>query len=168
MSGTADIHKAVATLWESSGLATTFQSYWSTADRSLHVSLNDGEASPKCPAPYCVFSGRKPNIASRMSPTTDSTANRQIHDHPWTFDIHAKQTSLKSAKEMASDMAAEVLKVFGGHPTEEPTDLTLDNGWVLNCQYQGDWGEREGDTNHKWTVEYNIRVDVPVMFLEES
>lgn len=168
MIGAADIHKAVATLWESSGLNTTFQSYWDVADRSLHVSLNDGEASPACPAPYCVFSARMPNVSSRMSPTTTTTANRALIDHPWTFEIHAKQTALKSAKEMASDMAAEVIKVFGGHPTEEPQELALDNGWVLNCQYQGDWGEREGDTNHKWTIEYNIRADVPVMFLEES
>lgn len=166
--GTADTHKAVATLWASSGLDTAFQAFWAVADCSLHTSLNDGEASPGCPFPYCVFSGGKPNVKSRMSPTTDTTANRQIHEHPWTFDIYAKAYSTKSAKEMATDMAAEVLKVFGGHPTEEPKDLSLDNGWVLICQYQGDWGERQSDEVHKWTVEYNIRADVPVMVMEET
>jgi hypothetical protein len=166
--GQADIHKAVAALWASSGLNTAFQAFWSVADRSLHLSLNDGEASPACPFPYCVFSARMPNVLARMSPTTLSTANRQIHEHPWTFDVYAKAQSTKSAKEMAADMAAEILKVFGGHPTTEPDDLTLDNGWVLISQYQGDWGERQSDEVHKWTVEYNIRADVPVMFLEES
>ena len=164
--GAADIHKAVAALWESSGLNTLFQSYWSTADRSLHASLNDGEASPGIPYPYCVFSGGKPNVRSRMSPTTLSSANRQEVEHPWTFDVYAKQTPTKSAKELASDLAAEILEVFGGHPTEEPSDLSLDNGWVLNCQYQNDWGERQDDQVHKWTVEYNIRADVPSMILE--
>jgi len=33
---------------------------------------------------------------------------------------------------------------------------------VLIVQFQNDWGERQDDDVHKWTVEYNIRTDVPV------
>lgn len=160
--GSADVHKAVAALWESGGLNTLFQSYWAVADRSLHVSLNDAEATPGCPFPYCVFQGRAPNVAARMS-GEGSSEKQHVVDHPWTFEVYAKQTSSQSAKQLAAELAEEIMKVFGGHPTTEPTDMTLDNGNLLLCRYENDWGERQDDEVHKWTVEYTIRTDVPVM-----
>ena len=160
--GTADLHKAVASLWVSSGLHAAFQAHWAVASRSLYPSLNDKEAAPKTPFPYCVFESNANVVKTRMSGEID-TQKQHVNDHPWRFWIHAAQTSTKSAKQMAADMAEEIMKVFGGHPTVEPQDMTLDNGNLLIVQYQSDYGERESDTVHKWTVEYNIRTDVPVM-----
>ena len=159
--GGAGVHKAVASLWESSGLNTLFQSYWAVADRSLCTSLNDKEAAPNTPYPYTIFGARQPNIRTRMS--GDGNRKKQhINDHPWTFEVFAGPAGTKSAKEMAAELAEEIMKVFGGHPVTEPQDLTLDHGSVLIVQFQNDWGERQDDDVHKWTVEYNIRTDVPV------
>ena len=161
MTGSADVHKAVATLWESSGLNTLFQSYWAAADRSLYVSLNEGEAAPKTPWPFCVYEASANVVKTRMSGDGDHS-KQHVNDQPWRFWVHAAQTTLKSAKEMAADMAEEIMKVFGGHPIQQPSGLTLDNGQVLIVQYQSDYAERESDMVHKWTIEYNIRTDVPV------
>ena len=136
MIGGAGVHKAVATLWESSGLNTTFQSYWAVADRSLYTSLNDAEAAPKTPFPYVVFSARAQNIRTRM--TGDEDSKQYINDQPWTFEVHAAPNGSYSAKEFALLMAEEIMKVFGGHPTQSPSDMTLDHGQVLIVQYQND------------------------------
>jgi len=161
MIGGAAVHKAVATLWISSGLNTLLQAYWPVADRSLYTSLNDGEAAPKTPFPYTVFTARAANVRTRMS-GDGANSKQHINDQPWLFEVHAGPNGSYSAKEFASLMAEEVMKVFGGHPTQSPQSLTLDHGSVLIVQYQNDWGEREADDVHKWTVEYNIRTDVPV------
>ena len=156
----AAIHKAVATLWSSSGLNTLFQAYWPVADRSLYTSLNDGEAAPGTPFPYAVFTARAPNVRTRMS--GEDASKQYINDQPWLFEVHAGPSGSSSAKEVAATVAEEIIKVFGGHPTQSPQSLTLDHGRVLIVQYQNDWGERESDDVHKWMVEYNIRTDVPV------
>lgn len=157
----AGVHKAIAALWESGGLNTKFQAYWSVVDRSLHTSLNDGEAAPGTPFPYAVFTARAPNVSTRM--TGDGAASKQhINDQPWTFEVHAGPSGTSSAKEVAAAMAEEIMKVFGGHPTQSPTLPALDVGAVLIVQCQNDWGERESDEVHRWTIEYNIRTDVPV------
>jgi len=156
----AAIHEAVATLWGSSGLNTLFQAYWAAADRSLYTSLNDGEAAPKTPFPYTVFKARASNVKTRMS--GEDASKQHINDQPWLFEVHAGPSGSSSAKEVAATVAEEIIKVFGGHPTQSPQSLTLDHGQVLIVQYQNDWGEREDDDVHKWMVEYNIRTDVPV------
>lgn len=157
----AAIHEVVATLWSSSGLNTLFQAYWAEADRSLYTSLNDGEAAPKTPFPFAVFTARAPNIVARMS--GEDSSKQYINDQPWMFEVYAGPNGSSSAKEIAATVAEEIIKVFGGHPTQAPAAFpALDNGSVLIVQYQNDWGEREDDDVHKWTVEYNIRTDVPV------
>ena len=160
MAGSVDIHKAVAALWASSGLDTVFKSYWSVAAQSLYLTLNDGEAAPKTPFPFVVYEATKQNTRTKTS--ADGSFKRHINDQPWTFMVYAKQTTLKTAKELASDLASELLKIFGGHPTVHPSALTLDNGKVLLVQYENDYGERAGDDTHKWTISYNILTDVPV------
>jgi len=159
--GGAAVHKAVASLWISSGLNELFQAHWAEADRSLYTSLNDGEAAPGTPFPYVVFTARAPNIVTRMS--GEDASKQHVNDQPWTFEVYAGSSGTSSAKELAAVVAEEIIKVFGGHPTQAPTAFPdLDNGQVLIVQYQNDWGERQDDSVHKWTVEYNIRTDVPV------
>ena len=80
------------------------------------------------------------------------------------FRIHAREiaSDVRTAKGIASDLAEEIMKVFGGHPTVAPIGLTLDNGHCLQSQYQNDYSVREGEDNFQWIVSYIFRVDVPV------
>lgn len=159
--GTADVAKAVETLWESSELGDTFEGYWSESQRERYVTLNEGEAAPGTPFPYAVYREEAIEVTGRMSSTT-ADRKRHIREVPWVFEIHAQQTAVKGAKQLASELAEEVLKVFGGHPTRKPSSLNLDTGNFLVAQYVTDHGERTGDDTHVWTVRYNLKLDVPV------
>lgn len=158
-----DLHKAIASLWSSSGLDATFKALWdSGVAESEWLSLNDQEAYPKQPFPYCVFEQSPGSTTDRMSGGTDSL--QEIRDIPWDFRVHARAIDgdSRTAKEIAADLNEEIMKVFGGHPTESPTDLILDNGNFLIAQYQNDYGVRTGDSEYMWIVSYVFRLDVPV------
>ena len=156
-----DLHKAVAALWGSSGLDAVFEAYWAVADRGSFEPLNEGAAAPGTPLPYAVFQSSKPTVRVRMS--AGGSRKLYVTDCPWQFTVYAEKSGSSSAKEVASLLVEEILKVFGGHPTSGPTGLTLDNGSVLIVQYQDDYCERIDEDVYQWTVSYNFRTDVPVM-----
>ncbi len=158
----SDLHKAVAALWVSTGLNASFNQYWEVANRTVFTVLNDGQAAPQQPTPYCVFEQSAGSTTARMSGV--GTINQEIRDIPWKFRIHAQliDGDLRTAKEIAADLAELVLKVFGGHPDTPPQDLTLTNGNFLITQYQSDFGLRTDDDSHQWTIDYLFRLDVPV------
>lgn len=159
----ADIHRAVNSLWNSSGLDDLFTALWPSdiTDSEFQV-LNDGEAGPAQPMPYCVFEQGAGSTTARMS--SRGSVIREIRDIPWEFRVHARAVSgdSRTAKEIAAYLIEEITKVYGGHPTDNPTALTLDNGNFLIAQYQNDYGIRTGDDEHEWIVGYLFRVDVPV------
>jgi len=157
--GSADLHKAVAALWVSSGLGASFESHWSSTDD--HITLNDTEAAPGTPFPYAIYDSPEPNIVARMVGHSTSEKHH-IKDAEISFRVFAQQTADKSAKELASELAGEIMAAFGGHPTTSPTALTLDNGVVLINQYQSDFGIRVDDEVHMWTVKYIFKLDIPV------
>lgn len=146
-----------------SGLDDVFKGHWSEADGNLYVSLNDTEAAPGTPFPYTVFEAASPSTQTRMS-----GSGRKKHytiDQTWTFNVYAAPTSQKSAKEAAAGLGDAILKAFGGHPDTPPQieSMELDSGSVLLVQYQRDHFERQSDEIWKWSVEYNIKTDKPVM-----
>ena len=157
--GAADLHKAVSALWASAGLDTEFKSYWSVADRSEFLTLNDGEGSPAQPLPHCVFQSDPGRTSIRMSGV--ETALREIRDTSWEFKVYAKVTLSSSAKTVAAALAELIMAVFGGHPTVAPQAITLDNGCLVICQFQTDYGMREADDQYSWTIRYLFRIDVP-------
>lgn len=160
MIGNADIEKAVQVVWENH-LHSLFQAFWGSDTE--HESLEDDEAEPGHPHPYCVYELRSQSTISRMT-SAASTGRREIRNVPLAFKIHSKQLSSSSlsSKQLAADLAAEVMGIYGGHPTVVPKTLTLDNGCVLQLQYQNDFGLKTGDTEHVWQIDYIVTADVPV------
>lgn len=162
--GSADLHEAIKTVWDASTLNASFEAlYDDDVDDSEFTPLNDQEAAPGQPNPYCVFQVLTGSTTSRMS-SVNVGFNREIHDIPCEFRVHARQIDgdSRSSKKIAADLVAEIMKVFGGHPTVSPTDLSLDNGNFLISQYQNDLGIRTDEKNYQWTVTYLFRLDVPV------
>jgi len=160
----AALHKAIQTLWNARGLDGEFNRYWSAANRTIYEVLNDGEAAPQQPFPYCVFVQEAGTTTVRM--TGHSTNEKhEIHDIPWEFRIHARviDGNSQTAKEIAAALAEVIIQEFGGHPTMRPQPLTLDSGAHLITQYQNDFGIRTGDDEYQWTISYLFRLDVPVM-----
>jgi len=153
----ADIQKAIVARWNASGLNDEFTGLGG----SLPVLLEQ-EQEPGTTYPYCVMELPTTSVATRMSA---STGKRQIRDVGQTLHVFAGVVDgdSRSAKQIAAYLAEELMKVYGGHPTDAPDGLSLDNGNVLIVQYVTDYGTRIGDDEYQWTVEYNIRIDVPVM-----
>ena len=163
MIGTAALHKAVSKVWDYSSLDGRFKDLWgSSVTASEFPVLHDQEAGPGQPFPYCVFEQSVGSTIDRMSGGV--SALREIRDIPWSFHIHAKRISAdpRSAKEIAAELAEDVMKEFGGHPTVKAQDLVIDIGNVLVNQYQGDYGVRTGEEEYQWIVNYVFKIDVPV------
>lgn len=162
--GAADIHKAVNRAWSDYGLDWQFKQNWSESLRDEFITLNETEAAPNQPWPYCVYEQDVGSVVTRMT-STDKAKKREIRDFPFAFRVYSQPIagSAKKAKVIAADLVEEILKVFGGHPSVEPQNLTLDNGNFLIAQYQNDFSARVGDTEWVWTINYILRTDVPVM-----
>ena len=156
---TADLHRAINTAWDASGLDALF----AALGGSTPV-LNDQEATPGQSFPYCVLEQTAGTTTDRMSGPASSLL--EVRDLTVVFRVHAGLVSGddRTPKEIAAYLAEEITKVFGGHPTVAPTaSPTLDNGGRLLTQYQTDFGVKTGDDEHMWTIEYIFRLDVPVM-----
>ncbi len=162
--GTADLHKSVIALWDSSGLVHEFNQYWNIADRSIFPTIHDGEATPGQPFPYCVFPESSSDTVVRMSGHS-FTEKHEIRDVGFSFNVYAKalEGNANSAKQIAADLADKIMQKYGGHPTVKEQAMTLDNGAVLLAQHQRDFGIRVGDDEHQWTINYIFRIDTPVV-----
>lgn len=159
----ADVMKAIVAGWHASGLTPIFNTHWSAANRSEFAVLNNQQAEGAHPFPYCVFELDGGRTANRMTGAS-SAYLQENRDIPCQFRINTKATDDESALEVAVRLAGEVMAVFGGHPTTAPRmdNYQMDNGHILQFQYQTDYGIREDIENHKWIVMYRILTDVPV------
>ena len=157
--GTADLHKAIFAAWNASGLPAIFASLGGEVP-----SLQDQEVEPGQSYPYCKIDTTVGTVDARMSGGADS--QQIIRRVPITLHVYAGEVDgdSRTAKEIAAYLAEEVLKVFGGHPTETPSaEMTLDNGNLLIVRYMNDYGIRTGDSEHEWQVDYEALTDTPVM-----
>lgn len=159
----ADLSKAINTAWDASTLDTTFEAYWSVDSGEFYV-LNDEMAPEGQPWPYVVMDQPNQTVVSRSSSTTDNS-KREIRDIEVRFNIFAQRNpgSSLDPKQHAEQLAEEIMKVFGGHPSTSPTaTITLDNGNHLITRYQNDFGIMISDDEYQWVLVYLFRVDVPV------
>lgn len=164
ISASADFHAALVSLWDSSGLDAEFTDLWAVADRTNFMELNDGEAAPGTPSPYCVFEILTGTTTGRDS--GHSTSEKHEHRNvPFQFRVHTLPiVGGRTAKRLAADLIDEIMQIYGGHPTVAPTAMSLgaNQGGVANVQYQTDYGIRTGDSEHQWNLDYLAKLDVPL------
>jgi hypothetical protein len=160
----ADLIKAIHTAWDASTLSTTFQALWpSDSQNSEFFELLDQEAPGGQPFPYAVTDETTSVTVNRMSGGV--TSLREVRDIEVRINVFATDVDgdNRTSKEIAAYLAEEIMKVFGGHPTVNPTaTITLDNGNHLITEYQNDFGVRTADDFFQWVVIYLFRIDVPV------
>lgn len=162
--GSADIHQAIVTVWNTYGLEWEFKKNWKIlSNRDEFPALHDQEAGPEQPFPYAVFEILLGDTTSRMSGHSVSELH-EIHDIPFNFRVHSRKLkgSGKTAKEIAAELTEKIMIRYGGHPTVSPKTLTLDNGSFLLVEYQTEFGAPTGDDEYRWMVSYIIRIDVPI------
>lgn len=162
LAGSSELHEAINTVWDASSLDADFDTYWDAGEDTEHNVLNDTDAGKEIPFPYCVFVVEEGPVQSRMS--GEGMGKQLIRDIPVQFTIHTMliDGDARTAKEIAADLVEKVMKVFGGHPTVSPAALVLDNAKHLITQFISDFGWRGDDDIYSWTINYNIRLDVPV------
>ncbi len=165
--GTADLHTAIAAAWDAAGLDAAFQALQPAGtDADRWPILNDAEAAPGqgSAPPYCVVEFERPRrLAGMTSVHGAAGSHREVREHVLRFNVHAGPSGVKSAKQVASELAAEIMEAFGGHPTAAPTaEPTLTSGNVLALRCEADWGVRTDEDRWQWVVEYSVKVDVPV------
>lgn len=159
----ADLHGALNAVWDASSLDAAFRALW---DAAVVVGefpvLHDGEASSEQPFPYCVYELSPGVTTDRMS--DEAGLIREIRDVPGVFRVHARAIDgdARTAKQIASELAENVMEQFGGHPSVAAQTVTLDSGRYLITQYQNDYGIKTGDNEYSWSIAYNFRIDVPV------
>lgn len=163
MIGAADLWKAINVAWDASSLDASFKAYWDDPTETEFPVLHETEAEGKQPFPYCVMTVENGTVQTRMS--QEAGVKRHIRAYPVEFHVHAREiaTETGGAKEVAADLAEEIMKVFGGHPSQSPTGtLTLDNGAHLLTQYESEFSVREDNDRYKWIMNYLVYVDIPV------
>lgn len=160
--GNADICKAIVSLWVLGSLDSVFNTYWSVANRTEFPVLNHQQAESSQPFPYCVFDVDKGHPIGRMSGSGNT--NQELRDIPCKFVVHAKNVNGVSAMTIASNLAAAIMAIFGGHPTIKAIadNYALNNGGILIFQFQGDFGIREDIENYAWSVDYTVKADIPI------
>jgi hypothetical protein len=165
MIGTADLTKAIVQIWNDSDLNNKFQAFWQESKRDQFPVLNDEEAEGDHAFPYCIFNIPEPNTVTRSTAPDNRRKIREIRRGPLNFKIETKDPfAEKSAKEIAADLAAEIMRIYGGHPEQANAldGYSLDHGHILLCQYQTDFGVRSDLENWTWEIRYMVTTDVPV------
>lgn len=157
----AALHAAIKATWDTANLDNSFTALWDSGiDASEFTALNDTEGAPQQPWPYCVFQIAAGGVDTRMS-GHDATERHEIRSLPGTFTVyaHSIDADSRTPKEIAAAMAEAIMKIFGGHPTQAPSALTVANGGALPTQYETDFGVRVDDDNYQWTINYLFRID---------
>lgn len=157
----ASIHKAIWTAWYTH-IDASFIQYWDDEQKQSFVSLNDGEAAPGTPFPYCVLESLEPYPMARMTGSFNETGKRQLQKVPLRFNVYCNSLSDgRSAKLACSALAETIMLIYGGG-NAVPVALVDDgNGSIVNVQYQNDFGLRLGDNEHQWMISYVIDHDFP-------
>lgn len=166
--GSADLHEGIITAWDSTNLEWEHKKLWAEADRDQYPALQpEGGVQPGTPMPYTVYSQDTPQNIARQS-SLDETFKWYAIDTGWTFRTYAEQVpgDPRDAKTIASDIADDIMKAFGGHPTVAPDaakSIELTHGDIVIWRYEHDYGfgEEDGGT-YQWIVSYIIKLDVPV------
>ena len=170
MSSVLYLHKAIYQRWQSSGLDGFVKAYWSNDNRSRFITLNDTDAAPGTPFPYCVYKQSATQVVDRMSqaPETIGTPaiNRNILLVPWTFQIHAENIvsteGPMSAKAVVQLVSEQILRYFGGHPEFKAEKFDLAVGCHVQSLVLGSYGGKTSDLTYEWNMQYGMVIDVPV------
>lgn len=156
---------AIVGAWGTYELDAAFKAYWAAADRTKFTPLNDHEAEGAHPHPYCVFDVSKPTINARSSAAGLGSGNRHIEDVPVEFTVYARDIAGgSSAKEVAENLAGQIMAIYGGHPVTAPRidGYSMTYGGVLIFRYDANYGMKVDINNYKWIINYLARIDVPV------
>lgn len=152
--GSWTVDEGIAARWKSSNLDAVFRAEWD-AGNDGYLPLNDEEARPETPFPYCVYEKGEPDIVQHHTGAASGADHQQIQRIPVQFTIHAKSTASESGKQIAKRMAVEVITAFD--PGTDSLTMTPDCHIIT---YRGpDFDVRTGDEEWAWVILYDLLID---------
>ena len=154
--GTWRLDEAVESHWNKHQLDADFRRKWSNPTATTYQPVDDGQARPSPPGPYCVFTSETPTIVARMTGTR-SGETRVIVSWPFTFAVHAKSTASESGKEISQWLARKVAEAFDPNQPVE-----IDGAAHVQTERGPDWPRREGDDETVWTLRFRWLVDASI------
>jgi len=150
------LDSAIARRWESAGLDSVFEMFWPADKRGRFESLNDHEARPETPFPYCIYD-RTEVFSGRNHSAGEASAVEEImyEDIPIEFHIHTKPAGTRDGRAVAVELLCIVQAAFD--PGAELFDLSPDRHECTIAM--GDWFEREGDQEWMGVLAYTVRME---------
>lgn len=158
-----DVVRAVSVLWGTSGLDAHFNQYWTSAQIADFLVLMDVEAAPTQPWPYCVYESIASTTLRKSSASTPQKNRQEQNEDTVRFHVFAKDIDAKSGKALCSDLADEILKVFGGHPDTVHQKIPLQNGSVINQKYSQTILTREDEDIWKAVIVYTVLYELSLI-----
>ena len=152
--GSWTVDHGIARRWQREKLDAAFVAEWPGGVDSGYTPLNDQEARPETPFPYCVYEKGITRVVERHS-GRDILTERAIYIVPITFTIHAKETVSRSAKQVAEDFAKLVKTAY-----DVGTDLLdIRPDCHLETYDSSDFDTSTGDGEHAWQLEFELLID---------
>lgn len=157
--GSWNVAKAVSAGWTAAGLDATFRAEWADPTDTDHLPLNDEEARPATPFPYCVFTVEKP-VPLGHTTGLDAATERKRTRVGVLFQVFAKRTDAESAKSIAVRMATLIATAFdpgaGLWPMPDGPD------YLQRVQRAAEWTQRHDQNTHEAAIRYELFIDSEV------
>lgn len=163
----ANIDSAIAARWKSRNLNALFKQFWDNPAEDKFHPLNDSEARPQTPMPFCIYEKGTP---LRQSGSTGAQCEPENHIEYWvqpvTFRLHAatpKSTSRwygRTGKDILREIIGQsypdgygILGAFDDYAGL----LTLGGNDVHSHTETGaDFHQREDDDVWLWVLNFDI------------
>lgn len=179
-SGSGEVRRAIIDRWNESNLDDGYTQWWTQEQIDASIALTLDPPPAGTPFPSCALDFDPGRVVSRMS--SDSDFKREVREYRIAFKVYSLNFSpavlealghevgdpnIPTVAELAQERIEDIIRVYGGHPTESPLPLTIQNGNVLQVRYDSDAIKELYDSENTsigiiWRAEYSIWVDVPV------
>jgi hypothetical protein len=144
--GSWSVAEAVKKRWDSKSLEDQFRALWGDKrDDPRWLALNDTEARPETPTPYCIYEQGESRPRTNMTGKTASTS-QQIQDVPIQFTVYGR------TKTQAKDFAKLVAGAF------DKADLDMQDDALVTIIRGSDFSARADDKTWSWTIQYTVRL----------
>lgn len=148
--GLWNVERGIIARWREAGLDDLFRAEWDDPTNARYEPLNDGEARPEPPGPYCVYNLGVPRRTASMSgKTADTTID--VSAVALEFRIHAVTSGRESGKSRAARLAAKVAEAFD---PVNPIEICGDS-WIQTAR-TSDNALRLGDDEWVWVLMLEI------------
>ena len=153
--GTYLLDAAVAQRWEAAGLDGYFKAFWPAIKRGRFHVLNDQEARPETPFPYCIYDRIKPIIFGHSTGWASAAEEEQYIWSSVHFRIYSQQAGSRTAKAVVEQLTLAVKTVFDpGTPL-----LLMPPDRHENTVVDGEHMERVDDETYLSVISYMIRCE---------